>query len=244
MWLGLKSMEKASGLEYRALIERLSESSSFEAEGDAVFLAHEDSQARLLWAFYRPSGSHPSQLQDKDPVVAAMGFSHSRLGALKRLRLLNPEVLKSDALRQKISKRARMLFRALADDDFCEMAMTVEEFPVYAELSVDQLINGRKMIEDIRLDIASVNAYLYLVNMFWNEAASAVLRGRLKPWAVRGEEEAAKILRETNALDSIHPILAQIVAEVCEEAAQNATHPLKKIAFQKEIAKLTKVSHG
>ncbi len=236
-------MEKLSGSEYRALIESLSELPSFEADGDAMFLEHENAQARLLWAFYRPSGSHPSQLSDKEPLVAAMGFSHSRLSALDRLRLLNPKVLQSDALRQKISKRARMLFRALADDDFQEMAITVREFPIYTQLSVDQLINGRKMIEEVKLDIVSVNEYLYLAQEFWSEAASAALYARLRPKAGFDEEEAARLLKKVKSLTLAHKVLTDFAVLACEEALQNTTHPLKKIALQKEIANLKKVTN-
>jgi|GEM_PF-2051529 len=236
-------MEKLSGSEYRALIESLSELPSFEADGDAMFLEHEDAQARLLWAFYRPSGSHPSQLSDKEPLVAAMGFSHSRLGALDRLRLLNPKVLQSDALRQKISKRARMLFRALADDDFQEMATTVREFPIYTQLSVDQLINGRKMIEEVKLDIVSVNEYLHLAQEFWSEAASAALYARLRPRGGFDEEGAARLLKKVKSPTLMHKVLVDLAVLACEEALQNATHPLKKIVLQKEIANLKKAAN-
>lgn len=231
-------MGKQSGLEYRAQIAKLAESDDFEKEGDALFLHHEDSAARLLWAFHRPGGSHPSQVADIDPVVSAMGFSHSKLGALERFRLLNPEVLESSELRQKISKRARMLFRSLADDDFSEMAVTVREFPVYAELSVDQLINGRKMIEDIRLHLPSVNEYLYLVQEHWSEGATAALSSRMRPIGGYDEENIAIILREIKGLDVVHETLKNILLLAIEEATKTASHPLKKIALQKEREKL------
>lgn len=227
-------MEKLSGSEYRQTIEKLSELPTFEADGDALFLRHEDSQARLLWAFYRPSGSHQEQVSDDDPVVSAMGFSHSRLGALERFRLLNPQVLQTPELKQKISKRARMLFRALADDDFKEMAITVREFPMYAELSVDQLINGRKMIEEIRLDISSVNEYLYLTQEYWNDIASNALYARLRPRLGFGEDNISELLKTAKGLFNIHYVLRELCATACEEALKNATHPLKKIALQKE----------
>jgi hypothetical protein len=234
-------MEKLSGSEYRALIEKLSELPSFETDGDAMFLSHVDTQARLLWAFYRPSGSHPIQLSDKEPIVAAMGFSHSRLGALQRFRLLNPKVLESDALRQKISKRARMLFRALADEDFREMAITVREFPIYAELSVDQLINGRKMIDEVHLDIESVNEYLNLVSNFWNDAAKTALYARMRPRNGYDEEEVSKLLKAIKELCPPHLVLIEFALDACEEAIRHATHPLKKIVLQKEITNLKKV---
>ncbi len=231
-------MEKQSGLEYRAIIEKLSESDDFEKEGDALFLNHEDAAARLLWAFHRPGGSHPLQVADIDPVVSAMGFSHSKLGALERFRLLNPKVLESAELRQKISKRARMLFRALADDDFVEMAITVREFPMYAELAVDQLINGRKMIEEIELHLPSVNEYIYLVQRHWSDMASTALAARLRPRGGYDEESISKTLNGIRELGGVHPALKNIMIAAIEEAAQNATHPLKKIALQKEAQKL------
>ncbi len=231
-------MERQSGLEYRALIEKLSESPNFEQEGDALFLRHKDSAARLLWAFHRPGGSHPSQVADTDPVVSAMGFSHSKLGALERFRLLNPKVLESAELRQKISKRARMLFRALADDDFSEMAATVREFPIYAELSVDQLINGRKMIEEIGLHLHSVNEYLYLVEDYWNEAATAALTSRMRPMGGYDEESIARLLKDIKGLDKVHTVLKNISVFAIDDAALKTSHPLKKIALQKEAQKL------
>lgn len=236
-------MEKLSGSAYRQTIEKLSELPTFEADGDAMFLAHEDVQARLLWAFYRPSGSHSLQVSDPEPVVSAMGFSHSRLGALERFRLLNPKVLESYELRQKISKRARMLFRALADDDFREMAITVREFPIYAELSVDQLINGRKMIEEVRLDIASVNEYLHLASEFWSENASNALYARLRPRGGFDEESISALLKELKALPNLHYTLADMAIKACEEAATQMSHPLKKIALKKEIDNLKKVQN-
>lgn len=236
-------MEKLSGSQYRQIIQKLSELPTFEADGDELFLAHENKEARLLWAFYRPSGSHPLQVSDSEPAVSAMGFSHSRLGALERFRLLNPKVLESDELRQKISKRARMLFRSLTDDDFREMAITVREFPIYAELSVDQLINGRKMIEEVRLDIPSVNEYLYLASKFWSENASNALYARLRPRGGFDEEGISALLKSIKELQNIHYILAMLAMQACEETIDRATHPLKKIALKKEAENLRKVQN-
>lgn len=88
-------MEKLSGSEYSQLIDSLAESPTFEKDGDSIFLSHKDAQARLMWTFRRPGSSHPSQLSDKDPIVAAMAFKHSRLKLLERFRLLNPAVKKT-----------------------------------------------------------------------------------------------------------------------------------------------------
>ncbi len=226
-------MEKQFGSGYRAQIEALSESEDFEREGDALFLEHFDPEARLLWAFYRPSGSHNTQISDPVPEVAAMGFAHSRLGALQRFRLLNPTVLQRADLRQKISKRARMLFRALADDDFVEMAIVVSEFPSYAELSVDQLINGRKMIEEVELCVKSVNDYLYMVQGFWSENASNALYARFRPRTGFDEDGVSSFAKKLKELKTIHPILAMIFSKAAEEAMERATHPLKKLALKK-----------
>lgn len=226
-------MEKQFGSGYREQIEALSESEDFEKEGDAIFLSHEDPEARLLWAFYRPSGSHPSQIADSAPEVAAMGFAHSRLGALERFRLLNPVVLQRADLRQKISKRARMLFRALADDDFVEMATVVSEFSGYAALSVDQLINGRKMIEEVELCVKSVNDYLYLVEEFWSENAFNALYARFRPRSGYTEETVSQFGKKLKSLEKIHPVLVEIFSIAAKEAEGVATHPLKKMAIKK-----------
>ncbi|WP_156922644.1 hypothetical protein [Lebetimonas sp. JH292] len=51
-------------LHYKKEIAKLSEEPDFEKKGDP--------QARMEWAFYRPSGSHPRQIEDEDVFVSIM----------------------------------------------------------------------------------------------------------------------------------------------------------------------------
>jgi hypothetical protein len=137
-------MEELLSLKYKEEIEALKELDNYEEEGDKRYLFHEDVQARLYWAFCRPSGSHPLELEDEDPIVAAMAFNHSRLRPLQRFRALNKKVVNEGSLRIKIKNRARMLFRDLVDQDLQELNEVLDLVPVYLPVAVDQLKNGQK----------------------------------------------------------------------------------------------------
>ena len=65
-------------LSYKDEIEALKDEPDFESRGDALYLYHEDDEARLEWAFYRPSGSHPEQVSDKNVMVSIMAFKIGR----------------------------------------------------------------------------------------------------------------------------------------------------------------------
>jgi hypothetical protein len=136
-------METSSTLTYREHIELLKDDLDFEEQGDAIYLYHEDDEARLLWAFHRPSGSHPVQVADPNTDVAIMAFNHSRMGAYERFTRLNPTVIADPKLRNHIRNRSRMLFRALVDNDFTELLMTLDFAPVFLDQACDQMINGR-----------------------------------------------------------------------------------------------------
>ena len=98
-------MEELFNLTYKDEVEALKDEENFEALGDEKYIFHDDMEARLYWAFCRPSGSHPNQIKDPHPLVSIMAFNHSRLGALERFKILNPEVIKDDNLRKKIRNR-------------------------------------------------------------------------------------------------------------------------------------------
>ena len=82
-------------LTYKEEIEALQEreEGNFEAKGDALYMYHADDAARFEWAFYRPSGSHPDQVRDKNVMVSIMAFNHSRLGALERFSRVHRKVI-------------------------------------------------------------------------------------------------------------------------------------------------------
>lgn len=137
-------MEELFNLNYKSEIEALKEEENYEQLGDEKYINHKDMEARLYWAFCRPSGSCDDQLKDPHPLVSIMAFNHSRLKALKRFSLVHPDVIKQDDLRIKITKRSRMLFRDLIDNDFVELNMVLKIVPVFLDLAIDQLKHGRK----------------------------------------------------------------------------------------------------
>ena len=136
-------MEELFNLTYKDEVDSIKDEDDFEAIGDERYIYHQDMEARLYWAFCRPSGSHPNQIKDPHPLVSIMAFNHSRLGALKRFSLLNPKVIKDESLRTKIRNRTRMLFRDLVDNDFKELNEVLEIVPIFLPVAIDQLKNGR-----------------------------------------------------------------------------------------------------
>ena len=56
-------------LSYKDEIEELQNQDDYERRGDELYINHEDEEARLEWAFYRPSGSHPKQIQDQNHLI-------------------------------------------------------------------------------------------------------------------------------------------------------------------------------
>jgi len=105
-------MEELSNLTYKEEVDALKDAPNFEALGDARYIHHKDVEARLYWAFCRPSGSHPDQISDPEPLVSIMAFNHSRLDALERFQRLHPDVIKDELLRVKIKNRTRFGTRA------------------------------------------------------------------------------------------------------------------------------------
>jgi len=145
-------MDELLSLKYKDEVEKLKDEANFEALGDAKYINHEDMEARLYWAFCRPSGSSGAQILDPHPLVSIMAFNHSRLGALKRFELLHKDVIAQDELRIKIRNRTRMLFRDLVDNDFEELNLVLEKVPVFVDVAIDQLINGRKWNDIVASD--------------------------------------------------------------------------------------------
>ena len=136
-------MEELFNLTYKDEVDSIKDEDDFEAIGDERYIYHQDMEARLYWAFCRPSGSHPNQIKDPHPLVSIMAFNHSRLGALERFSLLNSQVIADESLRTKIRNRTRMLFRDLVDNDFKELNEVLEIVPIFLPVAIDQLKNGR-----------------------------------------------------------------------------------------------------
>ena len=136
-------MEELFNLTYKDEVDSIKDEDDFEAIGDERYIYHQDMEARLYWAFCRPSGSHPNQIKDPHPLVSIMAFNHSRLGALERFSLLNSQVIADESLRTKIRNRTRMLFRDLVDNDFKELNEVLDIVPIFLPVAIDQLKNGR-----------------------------------------------------------------------------------------------------
>lgn len=223
-------------LTYKEEIETLKESTDFEAVGDARYMHHEDDEARLEWAFYRPSGSHPDQVSDEDSMVSIMAFNHSRLGALERFKRLHDDVIKEDRLRVKVRNRSRMLFRAMIDDDFKELVEVLRLYPVFMDLACDQIINGR-IWNDVFADPVSASEFLYLAG---EEADLRVLEGlsrRLQP-IKNFDVEQAKVYLETlcSQVQEMHIFIKMhYVDAYMTWLSHTALHPLQRIVWQKQI---------
>lgn len=226
-------------LNYKDEIEALQEEGDFEVKGDALYLNHEEDEARLQWAFYRPSGSHPKQVSDKNVMVAIMAFNHSRLQPLERFNLLNPQVIKDENLRVKIRNRSRMLFRAMVDDDFVELVAVLKKYPIFLDLACDQVINGR-IWNDSYANPLFASEFLEIVSEKRNEKLLHGVKQRLQPIKSFTIDEAKTYLELlTSIVQKLHSFIKMYYVQAFEEwIARTSLHPLQKIVWQKQIDKL------
>ena len=223
-------------LSYKDEIEALKEEPDFEKQGDALYLYHEDDEARLEWAFYRPSGSHPDQVSDKNVMVSIMAFNHSRLGAYERFTRLHAEVIADDRLRVKVRNRSRMLFRAMVDDDFNELVKVLEYAPVFMDLACDQVMNGRIWNEQYA-DPTAASRFLYMAEAHLDEKLTKGAQRRLQPIKKFSYDEAKHYLEALNRqVRNLHPLIKSHYAQSYETWLQETQlHPLQRIALQKQI---------
>lgn len=223
-------------LTYKEEIGDLQEEPDFEALGDARYLEHEDDEARLEWAFYRPSGSHPDQVSDKNVMVAIMAFNHSRLGALERFTRLNDEVIEDEKLRVKVRNRSRMLFRAMIDDDFRDLVAVLERYPVFMDLAYDQMINGRIWNENFA-DPAAASTFLEMADAMDDGKLLEGVRRRLQPVKQFGVDDAKAYLELLcDQVQNLHPFIKEHFAEAFETwMGRTSLHPLQRIVWQKQI---------
>jgi hypothetical protein len=232
-------MDTSYILTYKEEIEELRELPDFEEKGDARYINHPDDEARLEWAFYRPSGSHPDQVSDKNVMVSIMAFNHSRLGALERFTRLHKDVVMDERLRVKVRNRSRMLFRAMVDDDFRELVAVLEICPVFLDLACDQMVNGR-IWNDSFADPVAASKFLYLAG---NNADARLLEGltrRLQPVKHFGVDEARVYLQNLcNQVQNLHLFIKMHFVSSYEMWMEHTTlHPLQKIVWQKQISLL------
>ena len=232
-------METLSTLTYREHIEALKDDLDFEEQGDAIYLDHPDDEARLLWAFHRPSGSHPIQVGDRNTDVAIMAFNHSRLGALERLTQLNPDVIENPDLRRHIRNRSRMLFRALVDNDFSELLEVLNLYPVFIDQACDQMINGRIWNENFASAIRASQFLSLAEDHITDVLCEGVLR-RLKPLSSYSFDEAKELLSElVFQVQKLHQVIkAHYSAEFETWLSREKLHPLQNIVLTKQIHQL------
>ena len=223
-------------LSYKKDIEDLQDEKDYEKIGDEIYLKHKDDEARLQWAFYRPSGSHKDQVSDTNVYVAIMAFNHSRLGALERFNLLNSEVIQDDKLRNKIRNRSRMLFRAMIDDDFNELVLVLSKYPVFFDLAYDQMINGR-IWNEIYADPIAASRFLYIADIRVDDRLFKGLKKRLQPLNKLSIEESKAYLELLcNQVQELHNDIKVHYVKEFQLWIENITlHPLQKIIWHKQI---------
>lgn len=232
-------METSFTLTYREHIEALKDDLDFEEQGDAIYLNHEDDEARLLWAFHRPSGSHPHQVGDPNTEVAIMAFNHSRLGALERFTRLNPQVIENPELRRHIRNRSRMLFRALVDNDFSELLEVLNLYPVFIDQACDQMINGRIWNENFASPLRA-SQFLEMAQEYVDEKLCEGVIRRLKPLKELTFDEAKAVLSElVDQAQKLHRVIkAHYGVEFEMWLSREKLHPLQNIVLTKQIHQL------
>ncbi|MEA3499351.1 MAG: hypothetical protein U9R16_09860 [Campylobacterota bacterium] len=232
-------MEELFNLKYKDEIEKLKDEENFEELGDKKYLEHEDMEARLYWAFCRPSGSCLKQLQDPHPIVSIMAFNHSRLPALKRFQSIHKDVINQDNLRIKIAKRTRMLFRDLIDQDFKELNEVLDIIPVFLDVAIDQLKNGRKW-NDIVANELEATIFIKRAKVYLDEEFFDALYLKLQSFEEFDANELKVFLEqiETNKNNIDKTILEYYNKEALSWIEQSNLHILQKKGLEKSSSKL------
>lgn len=232
-------MEELFNLTYKEEVEELKEEDDFEALGDEKYLNHPDMEARLYWAFCRPNGSCDVQIQDSEPLVSIMAFNHSKLNAFKRFSLLHRDVVEKIDLRVKIKNRTRMLFRSLIDDDFKELNKVLDIVPVFLDVAVDQLKNGRKW-NDIFADEIEATIFLDKAKEYIDEDFKEALFYKLKDVSELSQDELKEhleyLIEKKEQIDIL--ILEHYKKEVQKWSDKSSLHLLQKMAIKKLVTKL------
>ena len=232
-------MEELFNLTYKEEVEELKEEDDFEALGDEKYLNHPDMEARLYWAFCRPNGSCEAQIQDVEPLVSIMAFNHSKLNAFRRFSLLHKEVIENSNLRVKIKNRTRMLFRSLIDDDFKELNKVLEIVPVFLDVAVDQLKNGRKW-NDIFADEIEATIFIQRAREFIDDGFKEALFYKLKDVSELSQDELKEhleyLIQKKEQIDIL--ILEHYKKEVQKWSDKSSLHLLQKMAIKKLVNEL------
>ena len=232
-------MEELFNLTYKEEVEELKEEDDFEALGDEKYLNHPDMEARLYWAFCRPNGSCEAQIQDIEPLVSIMAFNHSKLNAFKRFSLLHKEVIENPNLRVKIKNRTRMLFRSLIDDDFKELNKVLDIVPVFLDVAVDQLKNGRKW-NDIFANEIEATIFIQRARDFIDDNFKEALFYKLKDVSEFNQDELKEhleyLIQNKKQIDIL--ILEHYKEEVEKWSDKSSFHLLQKMAIKKLVLEL------
>lgn len=233
-------MEELSNLTYKEEVDVLKDEPNFEVIGDERYMYHQDVEARLYWAFCRPSGSHPNQISDPAPLVSIMAFNHSRLNALERFKRLHPEVIKDELLRIKIKNRTRMLFRALIDNDFSELNAVLELVPIFLPVAIDQLKNGRKWNE-IEADLIEASKFIHKAENLLDAVAWEALFFKLKVIEESEVDDLKAYLQYANEFKQNIDmrLLTYIQNEALRWIENSSLHLLQQKAMEKLACALT-----
>lgn len=232
-------MEELFNLTYKEEVEELKEEDDFEALGDEKYLNHPDMEARLYWAFCRPNGSCKVQIQDSEPLVSIMAFNHSKLNAFKRFSFLHRDVVEKANLRVKIKNRTRMLFRSLIDDDFKELNKVLDIVPVFLDVAVDQLKNGRKW-NDIFADEIEATIFLQRAKEYIDEDFKEALFYKLKDISELNQDELKEHLEDLiEKKEKIDILIKEHYEKEVEKWNDKSTlHLLQKMAIKKLVNEL------
>ena len=232
-------MEELFNLTYKEEVEELKEEDDFEALGDEKYLNHADMEARLYWAFCRPNGSCEAQIQDIEPLVSIMAFNHSKLNAFRRFSLLHKDVIENPNLRVKIKNRTRMLFRSLIDDDFKELNKVLDIVPVFLDVAVDQLKNGRKW-NDIFANEIEATKFIQKSIKHIDDSFKEALFFKLKDVSELGQDELKEhleyLIQNKEQIDIL--ILEHYKKEVEKWSDKSSLHLLQKMAIKKLVNEL------
>ncbi len=232
-------MEELFNLTYKEEVEELKEEDDFEALGDEKYLNHPDMEARLYWAFCRPNGSCEAQIQDIEPLVSIMAFNHSKLNAFRRFSLLHKDVIENPDLRVKIKNRTRMLFRSLIDDDFKELNKVLDIVPVFLDVAVDQLKNGRKW-NDIFANEIEATKFIQKSIKYIDDSFKEALFFKLKDISELGQDELKEhleyLIQNKEQIDIL--ILEHYKKEVEKWSDKSSLHLLQKMAIKKLVNEL------
>jgi hypothetical protein len=230
----MRVLEELFNLTYKDEVELLKDEENFEALGDARYMEHNEMEARLYWAFCRPSGSHEKQIQDNHPLVSIMAFNHSRLPALKRFSLVHKEVIDDDSLRIKIAKRSRMLFRDLVDKDFTELNLVLDIVPVFIDVAIDQLKNGRKW-NDISANEIEATKFIQKAKEYLDDDFFDALYLKLQSFEEFESSELKEFLENIlEQKEQINPIILEYYQKTAQEWVDDSDlHLLQKKGIEK-----------